>query len=213
MTFFFKNRYIGRRKKFAPPPSLGGLDLKRLKKGSRARSVERGGAGGKPEGWVAGEPSGGRSTWRAPASFKLPSEAHVGVGKSATSVGLRAPAGRFDATKGESTDTGSGERAVSSSPGRGDRGRQVAQVGCRATPGSAWKCVCLLGRRGEAANFVLSGRHSPAKRTTALRPLATYTPYWPGGLQTPLALVISPAGLTIRAIWQTLCNVCLPTLN
>ena len=34
-------------------------------------------------------------------------------------MGLRAPAGRFDADKGESIDTGDGRRAVSSSPGRG----------------------------------------------------------------------------------------------
>jgi len=34
-------------------------------------------------------------------------------------VGLRAPAGRFDAAKGESTDPGEGRREVSSSPSRG----------------------------------------------------------------------------------------------
>ena len=38
---------------------------------------------------------------------------HGEVGKSATSMGLRAPAGRFDAAKGDD-----GRRAVSSSPGR-----------------------------------------------------------------------------------------------
>ena len=53
------------------------------------------------------------------ASFKQPSAVHGEVWKSATSVGLRAPAGRFDAAKGLSTDTGDGRRAVSSSPGRG----------------------------------------------------------------------------------------------
>jgi len=53
------------------------------------------------------------------ASFKQPSAVHGGVGKSATSVGLRAPAGRFDAAKGGSLDTGDGRLAVSSSPGRG----------------------------------------------------------------------------------------------
>jgi len=53
------------------------------------------------------------------ASFKQPSAVHGEVGKSATSVGLRAPAGRFDAAKGESLDTSDGSRAVSSSPGRG----------------------------------------------------------------------------------------------
>ena len=53
------------------------------------------------------------------ASFKQHSAVHGQVGKSATSVGLRAPAGRFDATKGESIDTGDGRRAVSSSPGKG----------------------------------------------------------------------------------------------
>jgi len=44
---------------------------------------------------------------------------HGKVWKSATSVGLRAPAGRFDATKGGSIDTGDGRRVASSSPGRG----------------------------------------------------------------------------------------------
>ena len=52
-------------------------------------------------------------------SFKQPSAVHGKAGKSATSVGLRAPAGRFDATKGGSIDTGDGRRAVSSSPGKG----------------------------------------------------------------------------------------------
>ena len=52
------------------------------------------------------------------ASFKQHSAVHREVGKSATSVGLRAPAGRFDAAKGESFDTGDGRLAVSSSPGR-----------------------------------------------------------------------------------------------
>ena len=40
------------------------------------------------------------------ASLKLPSAVHGEVGKSATSVGLRAPAGRFDAAQGGSIDTG-----------------------------------------------------------------------------------------------------------
>ena len=53
------------------------------------------------------------------ASFKQPSAVHGEVGKSATSAGLRAPVGRFDAAKGESIDTGDGRRAGSSSPGRG----------------------------------------------------------------------------------------------
>jgi hypothetical protein len=53
------------------------------------------------------------------ASFTLPSAVHGEVGKSATSAGQREPAGRFDAAKGESIGTGSGRRAVSSSPGRG----------------------------------------------------------------------------------------------
>ena len=57
------------------------------------------------------------------ASLKLPSSVHEEVGKSATSVGLRAPAGRFDAAQGGSIDTGSGRRAVSSSPGRAVGGR------------------------------------------------------------------------------------------
>ena len=53
------------------------------------------------------------------AFFKQHSAVHAEAGKSATSVGLRAPAGRFDAAKGGSIDTGDGRRAVSSSPGRG----------------------------------------------------------------------------------------------
>jgi len=53
------------------------------------------------------------------ASFKQPSAVHGEDGKSATSVGLRAPAGRFDAAKGEGIDPSDGRRAVSSSPGRG----------------------------------------------------------------------------------------------
>ena len=70
------------------------------------RSVERGGAGGSESGvWLA--------------FFTLPSALHGDIGKRATSVGLRAPAGRFDAAKGGSIDTGGGRRAVSSSPGRG----------------------------------------------------------------------------------------------
>ena len=70
------------------------------------RSVERGGAGGSESGvWLA--------------FFTLPSALHGDIGKRATSVGLRAPAGRFDAAKGGSIDTGGGRRAVSSSLGRG----------------------------------------------------------------------------------------------
>jgi len=53
------------------------------------------------------------------ASFKQPSAVHGKAGKSATSVGLRAPAGRFDAAKGGGIDIGDGRRMVSSSPGRG----------------------------------------------------------------------------------------------
>jgi len=68
---------------------------------------------------LPGHPPGGRVPGVWLASFKQPSAVHEEVGKSATSVGLRAPAGRFDATKGESIDTGDGRRAVSSSPGSG----------------------------------------------------------------------------------------------
>jgi len=53
------------------------------------------------------------------ASFKQPSAVHGEVGKSAISVRLRAPAGRFDAARGGSLDTSDGRRAVSSLPGRG----------------------------------------------------------------------------------------------
>ena len=52
------------------------------------------------------------------ACLKQHSAVHGKVRKSATSVGLRAPAGRFDAAKGESLDTSDGRRAVSSSPSR-----------------------------------------------------------------------------------------------
>jgi len=71
---------------------------------------------------------------------------HGEAGKSATSVRLRAPAGRFDAANGESIDTGDGRRAVSSSPGRepwtaGPKGL------CNAPhdPGMCWKqfMMCL----------------------------------------------------------------------
>ena len=99
-----------------PPPLIGGgLDLKRDEKAptraqqsaaERAESPQSGLLGGRVPGvWLA--------------SFKQPSAVHGEVGKSATSVGLRAPAGRFDAAKDESIDTGDGRRAVSSSPGRG----------------------------------------------------------------------------------------------
>ena len=47
------------------------------------------------------------------ASFKQHSAVHGDVGKSATSVGLRAPAGRFDAAKSESIDTGDGRLCFS----------------------------------------------------------------------------------------------------
>ena len=47
------------------PPLIGGvgLDLKG-EKGPRARSVERGGAGGKPAEWVAEAPFGRKGAWR-----------------------------------------------------------------------------------------------------------------------------------------------------
>jgi len=77
-------------------------------KGSRARSFERGGAGGKPEGWVAAIPPGERAPGVWLASFKLLSAVHGEVGKSATSVGLRAPAGCFVSVKGGSINNTSG---------------------------------------------------------------------------------------------------------
>ena len=46
------------------------------------------------------------------ASFKQHSAVHGKAGKSATSVGLRAPAGRFDAARGKNLDTSDGRRAV-----------------------------------------------------------------------------------------------------
>ena len=72
-----------------------------------------------PQSGLPGNPPRGRVPGVWLASFKQPSAVHAEVGKSATSVGLRAPAGRFDAAQGESIDTGGGRRAVSSSPGRG----------------------------------------------------------------------------------------------
>ena len=68
---------------------------------------------------MPGHPPGGRAPGVWLASFKQHSAVHEKLWKSATSVGLRAPAGRFDATRGESLDTSDGRRAVSSSPGRG----------------------------------------------------------------------------------------------
>ena len=75
-----------------------------------------------------------------PASLKLPSSVHEKAGKSATSVGLRAPAGRFDAARGESTGTGSGRRAVSSSPGRGP----WAAGSSGGMPGDAEECIEVM---------------------------------------------------------------------
>ena len=72
-----------------------------------------------PQIGLPGHPPGGRAPGVWLASFKQHSAVHGEVWKSATSVGLRAPAGRFDAAKGESIDTGDGRRPVSSSPGRG----------------------------------------------------------------------------------------------
>ena len=66
---------------------------------------------------MPGHPPEGRAPGVWLASFKQHSAVHREVGKSA-SVGLRAPAGRFDAAKGESFDTSDGRLAVSSSPGR-----------------------------------------------------------------------------------------------
>ena len=72
-----------------------------------------------PQIGLPGHPPGGRAPGEWLASFKQHSAVHGQVGKSAISMGLRAPAGRFDAIKGESIDTGDGRRAVSSSPGKG----------------------------------------------------------------------------------------------
>ena len=74
--------------------SFGGIGFKKGQKGSRALSVERGGAGGKPAGWVAGAPSGGKGTWRVARLLQAAfggargglEERHIG--------GLRAPAYR-----------------------------------------------------------------------------------------------------------------------
>ena len=44
------------------------------------------------------------------ASFKQHSAVHGKVGKSATSAGLRAPAGRFDAARGGGLDNSDGRR-------------------------------------------------------------------------------------------------------
>ena len=94
-----------------------------------------------PQGWLPGHSPGERVPGVWLASFKLPSAMHGDVGKSATSVGLKAPAGRFDAAKGESIDTDSGRRAVSSSLGRGP----WAAGSSGGMPSDAEKCmeICL----------------------------------------------------------------------
>jgi len=66
----------------------------------------------------------------------LPSAVHGEVGKSATSAGR---SGRFDAIKDESIDTGSGNRAISSSPGwgpwaAGGSGGMLGLVAARPPP-------------------------------------------------------------------------------
>ena len=66
-----------------------------------------------PQIGLPGHPPEGKAPGVWLASFKQHSAVHGEVWKSATSMGLRAPAGRFDAAKGDD-----GRRAVSSSPGR-----------------------------------------------------------------------------------------------
>ena len=100
-------------------PSLGGIGSKKGQKGPRARSVERGGAGAKPAEWVAGVPSGVKGTWRVARLLQAALGGARGDREERHIGGLRAPAGLFDAAKGESIDTGDRRRAVSSSPGRG----------------------------------------------------------------------------------------------
>ena len=93
-----------------------------------------------PPGWLSGHPPGEGVPGFWLASLKLPSSVHEEVGKSATSVGLRAPARRFDAAQGESIDTGSGRRAVSSSPGRGP----WAAGSSGGMPGDAEECIEVM---------------------------------------------------------------------
>jgi len=82
---------------------------KGIKRPPRALAAERAES---PRIGLPGHPPGGRVTGVWLASFKKTSAVHGGVGKSTTSVGLRAPAGRFDAAKGGSIDTGDGRSVV-----------------------------------------------------------------------------------------------------
>ena len=92
------------------------------------------------QGGLSGNPSGERVPGMWLASLELPSSVHGGAEKSATPVGLRAPAGRFDAAQGGSIDTGSGRRAVSSSPGRGP----WAAGSLSGMPGDAEGCIEMM---------------------------------------------------------------------
>ena len=53
-----------------------------------------------PQGGLSGYPPGERAFGMWLASLRLPSAVHGKAGKSETSVGLRAPVGRFDAAQG-----------------------------------------------------------------------------------------------------------------
>ena len=119
---------------FTPPPLIGRIRSKKGQKGSHRRSVDAVERAESPQGELPGNP-----LERVPgmwlASFKLPSAMHGVVGKSATSVGLKAPAGRFDAARSGRMDyakTAATGVAQFRHRRAGDRGRQVARARCQA---------------------------------------------------------------------------------
>ena len=97
----------------SPPPHWGGLDLKRDKKVPARAQLSAAERAESPQIGLPGHPPEGEAPGAWLVSFKKHSAVHGKVEKSATSMGLRAPAGRFDAAKGDD-----GRRAVLSSPGR-----------------------------------------------------------------------------------------------
>ena len=90
-SFAIFGRILGTFPIFRPPPSLGGIGSTNKYQAFRARSVERGGAGGRLAGLVVGEPSGGEGTWhlaRLPKAALVSArggweERHIGGAESA----------------------------------------------------------------------------------------------------------------------------------
>jgi len=142
------------------------------------------------------------------ASLKQLSAVYGKAGKSATSVGLRAPAGRFDAARGESLDTSDGRRAVSSSPGGGpwtaggssgvlDDAKEGIEVemlplvlslapcggaGCCPRPPFPWRFVFL----SRAIDETDSPSYSRVGPHAALGPTMTLHLTWPPSVLLPL---------------------------